>query len=141
MSTPRRIVGFGLFFGIVALVCAIISSFVLPTLYPSPPLDAQAVEVAKKIKDRIVAKIKVQEYKVPIDQQSDKKYWHEKFRLAAVLTGTIAILLGTIGLARKVAFHSCVVIIGVGVAAIALEFVLGLAGAAILIAVLSAFFT
>lgn len=127
--------------GVVALLFAILPALVLPMIYPAPPIEERAAEAVVNIKDRVVAKLKKQEYQSPVKPQNEKDRWYEVFRWAAAVFGSLAILLGTVGIVRKEPVRICISAIGLGTAAIVMEYVLGVAALIFAIALFAGFIT
>jgi hypothetical protein len=51
--------------GCLAVIAAVIPTWVIPIFVPPPPVDRVVVETAQKIKDRVIAKAKGVEYQEP----------------------------------------------------------------------------
>lgn len=133
-SSPskRSIVGaIGLAFALLGLVAAIMSPWIIDAIEPErKPIDEAAVEVATKIKDRLIAKAKGQEYIPPVEADTGLNIakWYPAGTIALGLCG---ICLGVGGFCR----HEDVRITGssvtVGLAAIVFQYFLLLAAAII----------
>ena len=130
--SKRSIVGgIGLAFALLGLVAGIMSPWIIDAIEPErKPIDEAAVEVATKIKDRLIAKAKGQEYIPAVETKTgfDIAKWYPACTIALGLCG---ICLGVGGFCR----HEDVRITGssvtIGLAAIVFQYFLLLAAAII----------
>lgn len=130
----RRITPFGiagLVIALVALTAAALSPWAVDALEPeSKPVDQVAVEVAGRIKDRLAAKIKGQEYVAPVEPKGID--WSKWYAASVIGAGVLAVCIGVVGL---VAHHdgrlNCASI-AVGASAIVLQYAIMIAAALLL---------
>ena len=132
--TRRSIVGgIGLAFALIGLVAAIMSPWIIDAIEPDrKPIDEAAVEVATKIKDRLIAKAKGQEYVPPVETDTgfDIAKWYPAGTIALGLCG---ICLGVGGFCRHEDVRITGASVTLGLAAIVFQYFLLLAAAIILI--------
>jgi hypothetical protein len=130
--TKRSILGVvGLVFALLGLVAAIMSPWLIDAIDPErKPIDEAAVEVAVKIKDRLIAKAKGQEYIVPIEKETrfDIAKWYPAGTIALGLCG---ICFGVGGFCRHENLRITGSSVTVGLAAIVFQYFLLLAAAII----------
>ena len=130
--TNRSILGgVGLAFALLGLVAAIMSPWLLDAIEPErKPIDEAAVEVAVKIKDRLIAKAKGQEYIAPIETETgfDIAKWYPAGTIALGLCG---ICFGVGGFCRHENLRITGSSVTVGLAAIIFQYFLLLAAAII----------
>jgi hypothetical protein len=78
--------------GCLAIVVAVLPTWVLPIFVPPPPVDRVVVETAQKIKDRVVAKAKGVEY-----QEAKRALdWYPILAAVAVTLGVLALVLAAV---------------------------------------------
>jgi hypothetical protein len=130
--TKRSILGVvGLVFALLGLVAAIMSPWLIDAIDPErKPIDEAAVEVAVKIKDRLIAKAKGQEYIAPIEKETrfDIAKWYPAGTIALGLCG---ICFGVGGFCRHENLRITGSSVTVGLAAIVFQYFLLLAAAII----------
>jgi hypothetical protein len=132
----------GLVVALLALAAAALSPWVVDALKPDrKPIDEVAVEVAGRIKDRVVARAKGTAYTAPEEpRRFDGSKWYAGGVVAA---GVLAICIGVVGLVRRHDGRLNSATVAVGASAIVFQYVLILAAALLLILlvglVLSAF--
>jgi hypothetical protein len=101
LQPPRRkitrIAIAGLVLALLALAAATLSPWAIDALQPEKkPLDQVAVEVATRIKDRLAAKAKGQEYLPPAEpKKTDPSKWYTPSVIAA---GVLALCIGIVSL-------------------------------------------
>ncbi|WP_068141289.1 hypothetical protein [Roseimaritima ulvae] len=130
--SKRSIVGgIGLAFALLGLVAAIMSPWIIDVLEPGrKPIDEAAVEVATKIKDRLIAKAKGDEYIPPVETETgfDIGKWYPAGTIALGLCG---ICFGIGGFCRHEDLRITGSSVTVGLAAIVFQYFLLLAAAII----------
>ncbi|MCS7465757.1 hypothetical protein NZK35_03590 [Stieleria sp. ICT_E10.1] len=92
VAPTRRspVAGVGLVLAICGLVAAVLSPWILDAIEPErKPMDEVAVEFATKVKDRLIAKAKKQEYVPPVDADEgfDVAKWYPAGTIALGLCG------------------------------------------------------
>ncbi|TWU47147.1 hypothetical protein Poly51_49450 [Rubripirellula tenax] len=133
-SSPSRrslVGGAGLAFALLGLVAAIMSPWIIDAIEPErKPIDEVAVEFATKIKDRLVAKAKRQEYVSPVEANTgfNVAKWYPAGTIALGLCG---ICLGVGGFCRHEDLRITGSSVAVGLAAIVFQYFLLLAAAII----------
>ena len=120
----------GTFFGCLAVLAAVLPTWVLPIVMPPEPVDKVVVDTAQKIKERVVAKAKGVEYK----EAERKTDWYRVLSAAAVTLGALAIVLAAISFVAREPWRFAGAAATLGAGAILFQFSLLVAGA--LIAVL-----
>jgi len=120
----------GTFFGCLAILAAVLPTWVLPIVMPPAPVDKVVVDTAQKIKERVVAKAMGVEYK----EADTKADWYGIFSAVAATLGALAIVLAGISFVAREPWRFAGVAATLGVGAILFQFSLMVAGA--LIAVL-----
>jgi hypothetical protein len=132
LPSKRSIVGgIGLVFALLGLVAAILSPWIVDAIEPErKSIDEAAAEVATKIKDRLVAKAKGQEYIPPIETETgfDITKWYPAGTIALGLCG---ICFGVGGFCRHEDLRITGSSVTVGLAAIVFQYFLLLAAAII----------
>ena len=123
----------GLAISLVALVAAVLSPWILDTIEPqSKPIDEVAVDVAVKIKDRLIAKAKGEEY-VPPPTEKPRFKLSKWYPAGTISLGLCAMCCGIIGFARHEDARVNGSAVTVGLAAILFQYFLLIAGALIII--------
>lgn len=120
-------------FGCLAVIAAVLPTWVLPLVVPPAPVDKVVVETAQKIKDRVVAKAKGVEYQEP----AKKTNWYQVFSTAAITLGVLALVLGTISFVAREPWRYAAAAGTLGTGAIMFQFSLLVAGAIITILLLA----
>ena len=115
--------------GCLAIVAAVLPTWVLPVVIPPSPIDKVVVETVQKIKDRVVAKAKGFEYQEP-KRTVD---WYQTFAVAAVSLGVLALILAAVSVVAREPrrYAGAAGVLGAG--AIIFQFSLLIAGALICI--------
>lgn len=133
--SPRKIthVGIaGLFIAILALAAAALSPWAVDALEPEKkPIDQVAVEVAVRIKDRLAAKAKGQEYVAPVPSKGVD--WSKWYTASVIGAGVLAVCIGVVGLVAHHDGRLNSATIAVGASAIMFQYVLMIAAALLLI--------
>lgn len=122
----------GLVIALLSLAAAALSPWVVAALAPEKkPLDQVAVEVAGRIKDRLVAKAKRQEYVAPVEpSQTD---WARRYTASVIGAGVLAICIGIVGLVAHHDGRMNSATIAVGASAVLFQYALMFAAALLLI--------
>lgn len=122
----------GLVIALIALVAAALSPWIIEALDPKPTtLDEAAVEMSVRIKDRLAAKAKGQEYVAPAKPQRVNL---AKYYAAGVIgAGALAACIGVVGLVCRHDHRLNSATIAVGAAAVVFQYALILAGLFLLI--------
>ncbi len=123
----------GLAVALVALVAAVLSPWILDAIEPqSKPIDEVAVDAAVKLKDRLVAKAKGEEYVPPPPEKTtfDLSKWYPA---GTISLGLCAMCFGIIGFVRHEDVRVNGSAVTVGLAAILFQYFLLIAAALILI--------
>lgn len=130
-DSPRRsvVAGVGLVLAMFGLIAAVLSPWILDTIEPQrKPIDEVAVEFATKVKDRLVAKARKQEYVPPV--QADEGFDFTKWYPAGTITlGLCGICLGVGGFCKHEDVRISGASVAVGLAAIVFQYFLLLAAA------------
>jgi len=135
-SDTRRSARFGvigLVVALFALVAAVLSPWIVGALEPeAKPIDQIAVDAAIRIKDRLAAKIKGEEFVAPPpeEKQFDFGKW---FPAGTITLGVFAICCGTIGFVRHEDLRMNGSAVTIGLAAIVFQYFLLIAAALIVI--------
>ncbi len=124
----------GTFFGCLAILAAVLPTWVLPIVMPPAPVDKVVVDTAQKIKVRVVAKAKGVEYK----EAERKPDWYGVISAAAVTLGALAIVLAAISFVAREPWRFAGVAATLGAGAILFQFSLMVAGALIAILLIAA---
>jgi hypothetical protein len=82
----------GTIFGCLAIVAAVLPTWVLPAIIPPEPVDKVVVDTAENIKDRVAARALGVEYKEP----ERKLDWSQILAIAAVSLGVLSLVLAAI---------------------------------------------
>jgi len=135
-SDSRRSTRFGvvgLVVAFFALVAAVLSPWIVEALEPeAKPIDEVAVDAAVRIKDRLAAKIKGEEFvepppeKLPFD-------WAKWLPAGTISLGLFGMCCGTIGFVRREDIRINASAVTIGLAAIVFQYFLLIAAALILI--------
>jgi hypothetical protein len=117
----------GTFLGCLAIIAAVLPTWVLPLFAPPPPVDRVVVETAQKIKDRVIAKAKGVEYQEP-KRALD---WYQIFSAIAVILGVLALILSVVSFAFREPWRYSGTAGALGAGAIVFQFSLLISGALI----------
>jgi hypothetical protein len=125
----------GLAAAFVALAFAVLSPWIIDAIVPKEdrkPIDEVAVEVATRIKDRLVAKAKGEEFvvKPAAETSTDLGKWVPP---ATIGIGLLGVCLGVVGFTRHESARMSASAVAVGLAAIVFQYFLLMAAAIILI--------
>lgn len=127
MTTTRKTHWLGIIgtiAGCLAVVAAVLPTWVLPVLIPPEPVDKIVVDTAQKIKDRVAAKIKGVEYKEP----ERKLDWYKVLAIAAVSLGVLALIFAAISFVTHEPWRYAGAAATLGAGAIVFQFSLLVAG-------------
>ena len=91
------------------------------------------MDAAVKIKGRLAAKLKGEEYTPPAEVRDESVNWSKIYTGFVVGAGILAACIGVVGFVRKDDLRLSGATVGVGVAAVVFQYVLLLAAAVILI--------
>jgi hypothetical protein len=139
-STPqsRRLGMIGSIVGLLALIAAVLPHWVVPVLYPPPPIDQVLVDTGHRLKERLIARAKGVEYQAPRREKSIGDRLSDGFSIAAVSLGLLAIAMAIVSLFFREERLIAGVSATLGVAAIAVEVSFLVLGVLILIAIIYA---
>ncbi|MES1147750.1 MAG: hypothetical protein ABUL53_01055 [Bradyrhizobium guangdongense] len=138
-AVPSRRMGIiGSIFGLLALIAAVMPHWVLPMIYPPPPVDKVIVDTGHRLKDRLIARAKGVEYQAPVQEKSTGARLRSDLAAGAVALGLFAIAFSVFSLIRREEKLLAGVSATLGIAAIAFEFSFFVIGALILIAIIYA---
>jgi hypothetical protein len=132
----RRLGVIGSLIGLLAFIAAVLPHWVVPMIYPPPPVDQVIVDTGHRIKDRIIARVKGVEYQAPKVEKSAGRSWSEAASVTAISLGLLAILLSVLALVFREERLLAAVAATLGTGAIAIEISFVVIGALILIAIL-----
>ena len=135
---PRRLGMIGSLVGLLALIAAILPHWVLPVVFPPPPVDQVIVETGQRVKERIVARMKGVEYQAPRQEKSLGDRLSQGSSIAALSLGLLAILLAVFSLFFREEKQLAGVSATLGFFAIAVEISFFVIGVLILIAIIYA---
>src|SRR3569833_594002 len=92
-TAPSRRLGIiGSIVGVLALMAALLPHWVVPMVFPPPPVDQVIVDTGHRIKDRVLARVKGVEYQAPKVEKSAGRSWSEAASVPAISLGLLAIL-------------------------------------------------
>jgi hypothetical protein len=115
----------GTIFGCLAIVAAVLPTWVLPVVLPPEPVDKVVVDTAQKIKDRVAARVKGVEFKEP-ERSLD---WYKILAIAAVSLGVLALIFGAVSFVAHEPWRYAGAAATLGAGAIVFQFSLLVAGA------------
>jgi TRAP-type C4-dicarboxylate transport system permease small subunit len=120
-------------FGCLAVIAAVLPTWVLPLVLPPDPIDKVFVGTAQKVTDRVIVKSKSVEHPVP----ARKTNWYSVFSVAAITLGVLALVMGAISFVAHEPWRFAAAAGALGVGAIIFQFSLLVAGALIAILFIS----
>jgi hypothetical protein len=138
VARPRQFGIIGSIIGLLALMAAVMPHWVLPIIYPPPPVDQVIVDTGHRLKDRLIARAKGVEYQAPQQEKSAGSRLSSDLAAGAVALGLFAIAFSVFSLIRREEKLLAGVSATLGVAAIAFEFSFFVIGVLILIAIIYA---
>jgi hypothetical protein len=133
----RRFGAIGSIVGLLALIAAVLPHWVIPMIYPPPPIDQIIVDTGHRLKDRLIARAKGVEYQAPAHKVSDADRWNDALAVGAVSLGLLAIVFAVCALVFREERLLAGVAAVLGAGAIAFELVVVAIGILILIAIIS----
>jgi hypothetical protein len=119
----------GTVFGCLALLFAVLPTWVLPLVMPPKPVERVVIDTAQKFKDHLVAQAKGIEYTEP-ERKTD---WYALFSAAAIILGALAIVFAAISFVAREPWRYAGAGAALGVGAVLFQFSLMVAGALIAI--------
>ena len=123
---------FGLVVALLALAGAALSPWAVDALEPDDrPIDEVAVDVAGRIKDRLAARAKGQEYVAPAGPR--RTNWAKWYKGGVVAAGVLGVCIGVVGLVARHDGRLNSAAVAVGASAIVLQYALIIAAALLLI--------
>jgi len=111
--------------GCLAVIAAVIPTWVLPIFVPPPPVDRVVVETAQKIKDRVIARAKGVEYQEPKRTLDG----YQILAAVAVTLGVLALVLAAVSFVVHEPWRYAGAAGTLGAVAIVFQFSLLVAGA------------
>jgi hypothetical protein len=133
---PRRFGMIGCIVGLLAIITAVLPHWVIPIIYPPPPVDQMIVDTGHRLKQRLIARVKGVEYQAPQREKSNAERWNEGLEIGAVSLGLLAIVFSVCSLLFREERILAGVSAALGAGAIAFELVIVAMGALILIAII-----
>ncbi|MGJ4932093.1 hypothetical protein ACQR1I_34545 [Bradyrhizobium sp. HKCCYLS2038] len=132
----RRLGTIGCVVGLLALVAAVLPTWVLPVIDPPPPIDKVIVDVGRRVKERLVAHLKGVDYAAPVRETSWTERLHQQLPVAAVSLGLLAIILGVIAQLYREERRIAAMATTLGGCAIAVQLSFVLMGVLIVVAII-----
>ena len=132
----RRFGTIGTIVGLLALIAAVMPHWIIPMIYPPPPVDQLIVDTGHRLKQRLIARVKGIEYQAPQREKSDAERWNERLAVGAVSFGLLAIAFAVCSLLFREEKLLAGVSAALGAGAIAFELAIVAIGALILIAII-----
>ena len=132
---PRRFGTIGSIVGLLALAAAVLPHWVIPIVFPPPPIDRVIVDTGHRIKERLIARAKGIEYHAPQRERTDADRWNDGLAIAAVSLGLLAIVFAVCALIFREERVLAGAATALGVGAIAFQLAVVAMGALILIAI------
>lgn len=136
--TPRsRIAGsVGAIIGMLALALAVLPIWVLPAIFPPPPVENLIVDTASRLKQRVVAKAQGVEYREvrPVDPA---ERWSRACSVAAISLGLAAIGCAVFSFLRREPLRYAGTAAAIGASAIAFEVAMLALGVLIVLALIA----
>jgi len=136
-ALPSRRFGIiGSIVGLLALTAAVLPHWIIPVIYPSPPIDQVIVDTGHRLKERLIARAKGVEYQAPQREKSQAARWNEALAIGAVSLGLLALVFAVCSLLFREEKLLAGVSAALGVGAIAFELAIVAMGALILIVII-----
>ena len=132
----RRFGTIGSIVGLLALVAAVLPHWVIPMVFPPPPIDQVIVDTGHRLKDRLIARAKGIEYHAPKRERTDAGRWNDGLAIGAVSLGLLAIVFAVCSLIFREERLLAGVSTALGVGAIAFELAIVAMGVLLLIVIL-----
>src|SRR6266566_2688241 len=103
VTQSRRLGITGSIVGLLALVAAVLTQWVLPAVFPPKPLEQVIVETGQRVKDRLIARAKRLEShpSEASEQRTLSRTWSQALSIAAVSLGLLAIALAVFSVIRR----------------------------------------
>ena len=108
---------FATFLGCLAVMAAVLPTWVLPLVAPPEPIDKAVVSTAQNIKDRLVAKAAGKAYQEPVR----KTDWYPLLAVVAVTLGVGALIFSAISFVSREPWRFAAVGATLGVGAIVFQ--------------------
>jgi hypothetical protein len=131
----RRFGTIGSIVGLLALVAAVLPHWVIPMVFPPPPIDQVIVDTGHRLKERLIARAKGTEYHAPQRERTDADRWNDGLAIAAVSLGLLAIVFAVCALIFREERVLAGTATALGVGAIAFQLAIVAMGALILIVI------
>ena len=132
---PRKFTRVGilvLVIALAALAAAALSPWAVGALEPEKkPIDQVAVEVAGRIKNRVTAKARGEQYVAPAEPR--RTDWSKWYSFGVVVAGVLAVCIGVVGLVARHDGRLNFATVAVGASAVVLQYALLIAAALLLI--------
>jgi hypothetical protein len=123
VATPSNRLGMtGCIVGLLALFAAVLPVWVLPVFFPPPPIEQVIVDTGQRLKDRIVARAKGEQYK-PVKAAVHDPL-SQGLTVASVALGLLAIALAVFAMFRREERRFAGTAVALGVGAIAFQVIL-----------------
>lgn len=135
-APSRRLGSIGSIVGVLALTVAVLPHWIVPLVFPPPPVERVIVDPGHRIKDRVIARVKGVEYQAPKVENPAGQVWSLAASATAISLGLLAILLSVLSLIFREERLLAAVAATLGTAAIAIEISFVMIGALIAIAFL-----
>jgi hypothetical protein len=136
-SQPRALGLAGSLFGLLALIAALLPTWVLPAVLPAKPLDQIVVETGRTIKEHLTARAKGLIYH-KTEPKTALESWSQAFSIAALSLGVLAIAFAVFSLWRREEKLPAAAGAALGIGAIVAQVTLLLIGAVIVILIVYA---
>lgn len=114
--------------GSLALILAILPTYLLPLVSPPASADKVVIDFANKVKDRAIATVKGVQY-----QEPQKRDWYQILAAAAMVFGVLAIIFAAGSFLAKESWRYAVVGSALGIGAVMVQFSLLVAGILVVI--------
>jgi hypothetical protein len=137
-AKPRsRIVGSaGAVIGMLALALAVLPSWLLPAVFPPPPVDHVIVDTASRLKARVVAKAQGVEYR-ETRSADPAAGWSRACSIGAVSLGLLAIGCAVFSVLRREPLRYAGTAAAIGASAIAFEVAMLALGVLVMLALIA----
>jgi hypothetical protein len=132
----RRFGTIGSIVGLLALIAAVLPHWVIPMVFPPPPIDQVIVDTGHRLKERLIARAKGIEYQAPKREKTEADRWNDGLAISAVSLGLLAIVFAVCSLIFREERLLAGVSTALGVGAIAFQLAIVAMGALILIAII-----
>jgi hypothetical protein len=126
----------GAVIGLLALVLAVLPTWLLPAIFPPPPVDQVVVDTASRIKARIAAKAQGVEYR-EARPRDPAEGWYRAGSIGAVSLGLLAIGCAVFSVLRREPLRYAGTAAAIGVSAIAFELAMLAFGVLVMLALIA----